>query len=97
MQHEDCFAVNFIVCDENGYTTTRYYLVADVSLQESVKKETVNFREEVRILTIVDRVAGNQGQDRSSLYRRAMRFFLASNSHLSEQEKKDILGGQKEA
>ena len=52
--------------------------------------QTVSFRDEKRILLIVDRIAKNKGTDRSALYREAMRFYLAEASHLTDQEKKDL-------
>ena len=54
------------------------------------KVEVVHYRESTRILTIVDRVAANKGSDRSTIIRESIRFWLASNSHLSDQEKKDL-------
>lgn len=52
--------------------------------------ETVSFREDTRILTMVDRVARNKGSDRTALYREAIRYYLAANSHLTEQEQTDL-------
>jgi metal-responsive CopG/Arc/MetJ family transcriptional regulator len=52
--------------------------------------EPVSFREDQRILKIMDRVAQSKGTDRSAVYREAARFFLASNSHLTSDEKKDL-------
>jgi len=52
--------------------------------------ETIAFRETSRILVIVDRVCRSRGCDRADLMREAVRFWLASNSHLSSEEKKDL-------
>ena len=52
--------------------------------------EPVSFREDDRILKIMDRVAKSKGTDRSAVYREAARFYLASNSHLTPEEKKDL-------
>jgi len=57
---------------------------------QSRLEEDVHFKEEKRILAIVDRVAKNKGSDRSAMYREAIRTWLASNSHLTDQEKKDL-------
>ena len=54
------------------------------------KRSKVNLREEDRILMIVDRVAKNRGSDRSSVYREAVRYYLAANSLLTEQEQIDL-------
>jgi metal-responsive CopG/Arc/MetJ family transcriptional regulator len=54
------------------------------------KTEILHIREDKRIVEIYDRVAKNKGSDRSSLMREAHRFYLAANSHLSDQEKKDL-------
>ena len=53
-------------------------------------KENIHFREDERILFIVDRLAKNKGSDRSAVYREAIRYYLAANSHLTDQEKKDL-------
>ena len=59
------------------------------------KTEVVHYREEERILVILDRVAKNKGTDRSAICREANRFYLASNSHLTAEEKKDLgINGQ---
>jgi metal-responsive CopG/Arc/MetJ family transcriptional regulator len=54
------------------------------------KSEVVHYREEQRILTIVDRVAKSKGSDRSTIIRESIRFWLGYNSHLTDQEKKDL-------
>jgi len=53
-------------------------------------KTVVHFWEDDRILAIIDRVAKNRGSDRSAVYREAARFYLAMNSHLTEQEQIDV-------
>jgi metal-responsive CopG/Arc/MetJ family transcriptional regulator len=53
-------------------------------------KTVVHFWEDNRILAIIDRVAKNKGTDRSAICREANRFYLASNSHLTAEEKKDL-------
>ena len=60
----------------------------DLSAQKAT--ECVSFREEPRILKIMDRVAKSKGTDRSALYREAARFYLATKSHLTGEEKKDL-------
>jgi len=52
--------------------------------------ECVSFREDKRILTILDRVARNKGTDRSGVYRESVRYFLAAKSLLTEQEQIDL-------
>jgi len=52
--------------------------------------EQVTFRETKRILAIVDRVSQNRGVQRTDLIRQAIRAWLASESHLTDQEKKDL-------
>jgi metal-responsive CopG/Arc/MetJ family transcriptional regulator len=59
-------------------------------LSSSARWEPVSYREEKRILDIVDRVASSRGTDRSAIIREATRFWLAANSLLPEQEKKDL-------
>jgi len=61
-----------------------------MSVNGTKLKEDVHLKEETRILTIVDRVAKNKGTDRSALYREAIRHWLGENSHLNDQEKKDL-------
>jgi metal-responsive CopG/Arc/MetJ family transcriptional regulator len=51
---------------------------------------SITIKEETRILKIIDRVAKNKGSNRSVVYREAARFFLASNSYLTPEEKKDL-------
>ena len=53
-------------------------------------RELVHFREDERILKIIDRLAKNRGTDRSGVYREAVRYYLAANSHLTEQEQIDV-------
>jgi metal-responsive CopG/Arc/MetJ family transcriptional regulator len=55
-----------------------------------VLTEPVSFREDLRILRLMDRVAKSKGTDRSAVYREAARFYLASKSHLTAEEKKDL-------
>ena len=58
-------------------------------------KKLVSLRERPWILKIMDRVAKSKGTDRSAVYREAARFYLASNSHLTAEEKKDLgINGQ---
>ncbi len=55
----------------------------------------MSFRESKRIVGIVDRIAGNRGTDRSGIYREAIRYWLADNSYLTDQEKQDVVGNGK--
>ena len=52
--------------------------------------EQLSFRETKRIVEIIDRVAKNRGLQRTDIIRQAIRGWLASNSHLTDQEKKDL-------
>jgi len=52
--------------------------------------EQITYRETNRIVSIIDRVCKSKGCDRADLIREAVRFWLASNSHLSSEEKKDL-------
>jgi hypothetical protein len=56
----------------------------------SALSEVVSFKEDLRILRIMDRVAKSKGSDRSALYREAARFFLGCKSYLTVEEKKDL-------
>ena len=53
-------------------------------------KEFVHLKEEERTVAIVDRVAKSKGSDRSGVYREAVRYYLAANSLLTEQEQIDL-------
>jgi metal-responsive CopG/Arc/MetJ family transcriptional regulator len=52
--------------------------------------EHVSFRDSRRIIIKVDDIAEKKGTDRSALYREAIRFWLAANSHLTDEEKKAL-------
>ncbi len=62
----------------------------EMGLETAGLGETVHFREEHRILEKVDRLAKSKGTDRSAIYREAVRYYLAANSHLTAEEKKDL-------
>jgi predicted transcriptional regulator len=62
-------------------------LMSGVRLQE-----TVNFREDTRILKVVDEIAMIKGTDRSALYREAIRFWLR---HEQNRDIKKILEDSK--
>jgi predicted transcriptional regulator len=55
-------------------------------------QETVNFREDTRILKVVDEIAMIKGTDRSALYREAIRFWLR---HEQNRDIKKILEDSK--
>jgi metal-responsive CopG/Arc/MetJ family transcriptional regulator len=65
-------------------------LLSDKKADGMELSEQVSFRDAKRIIAIVDDVAEKRGTDRSSMYRMAMRYWLAENSHLSEEEKKAL-------
>jgi hypothetical protein len=52
--------------------------------------QQVNYREEPRILKIMDHICKNKGCSRTLLIRQAVSFWLASHSFLSDEEKKDL-------
>ena len=52
--------------------------------------EQVTYRETSRILAILDRICKSRSCDRADLIREAIRFYLASNAHLTQEEKKDL-------
>jgi hypothetical protein len=85
---------NFNLCDRKYHITdttqTRWGTLAADPVSQNGKSEVVHIREDKRIVDIFDRVARNKGSDRSTLMREAHRFYLATNSHLTEQEKKDL-------
>jgi metal-responsive CopG/Arc/MetJ family transcriptional regulator len=58
---------------------------ADMQLSEQI-----SFRDCKRIVMKVDDIAEKKGTDRSAMYRQAMRFWLAANSHLTDEEKKAL-------
>lgn len=53
-------------------------------------QEDVHLHGDERIFKIVDRVTKNRGTDRSAIYREAIRRYHAENSHLTDEEKKDL-------
>ena len=53
-------------------------------------KEPVSFRDSKRVVEKVDSIAHARGMDRSSMYRFAMRFWLAAAGHLTDDEKKAL-------
>ena len=57
--------------------------------------ELVNVRESKRILELVDQVVETRGSDRSTVYREAIRHFLAANG-LLDKEKLKILRKESE-
>lgn len=64
-------------------------------LSDMQLSEQISFRDAKRIVTKVDDIAEKKGTDRSALYREAMRFWLATNSHLTDEEKKALgINGQ---
>jgi hypothetical protein len=52
--------------------------------------ELISCRESLRIVPILDRICRTKGCERAVLIREAVRFWLASNSHLTPEEKKDL-------
>ena len=74
-------------CDKAAPCRTAW---REMGLETAGLGETVHFREEHRILEKVDRLARSKGTDRSAIYREAVRYYLAANSHLTAEEKKDL-------
>lgn len=45
--------------------------------------EAVSFREDRRVLKVVDRICRRSGSDRSAIYREAVRFWLEEKEHIN--------------
>jgi hypothetical protein len=64
--------------------------MSDIKTDEKAYTEPVSFRDTKRIVSKVDSIASARGTDRSGMYRLAMRYWLADNSHLGDDEKKAL-------